>query len=134
MNLFRESLLHGLRNNLDTSIVAVVQDILRLADGPDRNAVIDITFSDILGIKSITTIDECLAELISPSNLGRVQNIKDGVINGCTITELEKILKCDRTIILKTMTSLGMPGGMNGRIVKCEGSKRGKRYLLEKQA
>jgi len=125
----KELILQGLRENLNTSLIEFAQDILSLPeDHPDRESMMSITFSEIFDMTSISTQDECLAEMIKPKNLAKIQNKGEGL----KIKEIEEIVRCDRLLILKTLESLEMNGGMNGWRVTCKGERRGKRYCLEK--
>lgn len=132
---FKDQLLYGLRRDLNVSIVELAKEILNLADdSPEKNSVINLTFSEVFNISSINTQDECLAEMIKPRNLSKIQNKdENGVMRGLKIKDIENLLKCDRSLILKTLESLEMKGGMNGWKVESDGIRRGKTYCLKKE-
>ena len=128
MPLFKDKIIEGLRDNLDTSLVEFVNEILALPIGPERDSLIGITFSEIFNMSSLKTQDDVLEEMIKPRNLYKIQNKGEGL----KIREIEDILKCERGLILKTLESLEMEGGMNGWKVEGTGIRRGKKYCLKK--
>jgi hypothetical protein len=128
LSLFKDKILEGLRENLDTSLIEFAKDILELPEGSERESLIGITFSEIFNMSSLKTQDDVLNEMIKPRNLYRIQNKGEGL----KIKEIEGILKCERALILKTLESLEMTGGMNGWKVDSTGIRRGKRYCLKK--
>jgi len=132
---FKEQLIFGLRQDLNTSIVELAKEILNLPDdSPEKQSVINLTFSEVFNLSSIHSQDECLAEMIKPRNLIRIQNKdENGVMQGLKIKDIENLLKCDRSLILKTLESLEMKGGMNGWKVESNGIRRGKAYCLKKE-
>jgi hypothetical protein len=132
---FKDQLIFGLRQDLNTSIVELAKEILSLADDfPEKQSVINLTFSEVFNISSIHSQDECLAEMIKPRNLIRIQNKDEhGVMQGLKIKDIENLLRCDRPLILKTLESLEMRGGMNGWRVESSGVRRGKTYCLKKE-
>lgn len=130
----KESVILAVRQNLNVPIVEFAKDILNLPEENGRASLMEITFGDIFGVSSINTQDECLAEMIKPKNILKIQNKdENGIMQGLKIKDIEDILKCDRALILKTLESLEMNGGMNGWEAESNGIRRGKRYWLKKK-
>jgi hypothetical protein len=116
----KESIVNGIRANLDTSIFAFTQAIMELPEGDNKEELKLITFSDIFNINSIKNPDDCLKEMIKHP------------IKLLGVSEIEKLLQCNRNILTKTLTLLEMKGGMNGWSVETDGLRRGKKYTLVK--
>lgn len=123
----KKAIIAGLRQNLNTSVIDFAKALIELPEGdPEVEALKAITFSEIYKISSVNNPDECLAELIKFQS-EFVENDKHKYLN---ISEIENLLKCDRTILSKTLAFLEMPGGMNGWKILPYGSRRGKKYSL----
>lgn len=93
MTLFKDKIIEGLRDNLDTSLVEFVNEILALPIGPERDSLIGITFSEIFNMSSLKTQDDVLEEMIKPRNLYKIQNKGEGLKK---LRKIEDILKCER--------------------------------------
>lgn len=123
----KKAIIAGLRQNLNTSVIDFAKAIMELPEGDSEiESLKAITFSEIYKISSINNTDECLTELIKQAS-EFVENDKQKYLN---ISEIENLLKCDRTILSKTLAFLEMPGGMNGWKILPYGSRRGKKYSL----
>lgn len=123
----KKAIIAGLRQNLNTSIIDFAKALMALPEGDSEvESLKAITFSEIYKISSVNNPDECLTELIKFQS-EFVENGKNKYLN---ISEIENLLKCDRTILSKTLAFLEMPGGMNGWKILPYGSRRGKKYSL----
>jgi len=123
----KKAIIAGLRQNLNTSIIDFAKALMELPKGdPEVESLKAITFSEIYKISSVNNPDECLTELIKFQS-EFIENGKNKYLN---ISEIENLLKCDRTILSKTLAFLEMPGGMNGWKILPYGSRRGKKYSL----
>lgn len=123
----KKAIIAGLRQNLNTSVIDFAKALMDLPEGDSEvESLKAITFSEIYKISSVNNPDECLTELIKFQS-EFVENGKNKYLN---ISEIENLLKCDRTILSKTLAFLEMPGGMNGWKILPYGSRRGKKYSL----
>lgn len=118
----KDAILDGLRKNLNMTVYEFVNAALELPEGEERESLLGIKFNEIFRINSINSTDECLQEM----SIHADKIIKLG------IQEIQDLLKCDRSILIKTLKLLEMKGGMNGWETICSGERRGKKYTLKK--
>ena len=118
----KNTILEGLRKDLSIKICEFAKSVMDLPEGEEKNELLETTFAEIFNLNSINTPDECLKEM----------SLRADKIVRLSISELENLLKCDRSIIIKTLKLLEMTGGMNGWESICVGKRRGKRYTLKK--
>jgi hypothetical protein len=121
----KKAIIDGLRKNLSFTVIELADALRNL---PENHECRKITFSDIFQMSSINNVDECLAELIHHQD-DFIENGKQHYLN---ISEIEKLLKCDRMILSKTLRLLEIEGGMSGWEMDTMGDRRGKKYSLTK--
>lgn len=118
----KDAIIDGLRKNLNLPVYDFVKLVLELPEGEDRDRLLEIKFSDIFNINSISSTDDCLKEMTNHSD----KIVKMG------IAEIQDLLKCERAVLIKTLKLLEMDGGMDGWETITFGKRRGKKYTLKK--